>query len=98
MSCWLKEGEQIRVLKKSKEEMKSENRILKDYEKTQRSYYYKTVMFIKSCYFSEYFSIFVIFSRKSNILIRLPGSELFLTVPKLLLNLYQRTSCSLVFK
>ena len=57
MSCWLKEGEQIRVLKKSKEEMKSENRILKDYEKTQRSYYYKTVMFIKSCYFSEYFSI-----------------------------------------
>ena len=40
MSYWLKEGEQIRVLKKGKEEMKSENRILKDYEKTQRSYYY----------------------------------------------------------
>jgi hypothetical protein len=39
VSYWLKEGEQIRVLKKGKEEMKTENRILKDYEKTQRSYY-----------------------------------------------------------
>lgn len=60
MSYWLKEGEQVRVLKRGKEEMWSENRILKDWEKTQRSYYYKTVMFIKSSYFSEYCSTLAI--------------------------------------
>lgn len=69
--------------------MKSENRILKDYEKTQRSYYYKTVMFIKSCYFSEYFSIFNDFLPQIQHINWATGKWVVPNCSKLLLNLYQ---------
>lgn len=38
----VKEGEQISLLKKSKEEKRSENRALKDWQKGAKVYYYKT--------------------------------------------------------